>query len=66
MQPQHLGLVLTKAEGGKGSLGHRKGLLQALAELLPMPSLMLEGFRAENQTLLASLVPACAEAGPGS
>lgn len=56
----------TKAEGGKGLLGHRKGVSQALAELLPMPSLMLEGFGAENQTLLASPVPGCAEAGPGS
>lgn len=44
----------TKAEGGKGSLGHRKGILQALAELLPMPSLILEEFGADNQTLLAS------------
>lgn len=56
----------TKAEGGKGSLGSRKGILQALAELLPVPSLMLEGFGAENQTLLASPVPGCAEACPGS
>lgn len=56
----------TKAEGGKGSLGQRKGIFQAMAELLPMPSLMLEGFGAENQTLLASLVPASAEAGTGS
>lgn len=51
----------TEAEGGKGSLGHGKGILQALAEL-PMPSLTLEGFGAENQTWLASPVPGCAEA----
>lgn len=52
----------TKAEDRKGS---EKGNLQTLDELLPMPSLMLEGFGAESQTLLASPVPGCAEAGPG-
>lgn len=56
----------TKAEGGKRSLGQRKGIIQAMAELLPVPSLVAEGFGAENQTLLSSLVSACAEAGPGS
>lgn len=49
----------TKAEGRKGSLGCRNGILQALAELLPMSNLMLERFGAENRILLASPVWLC-------
>lgn len=64
MQPQHLGLELRQRQRGRIS-EEEKGNLQALDELLPMPSLMLEGFGAENQTLLTSPVPGCAEAGSG-
>lgn len=55
MQPQHLGLALGQRQGAGKDLWGAGRDLTALAELLPVPSLMLEGFGAENQTVLAVL-----------